>query len=190
MVAKQTEHGTRGMYKQGCRCSVCLASQRSYDQAYYLANKAKKVAQAKAWKAANPEAALASSRRRYVENNDVRRAQGRAAQARQRLVRGDAIRARQNAWFQTERGREVAAMHRQKRRGVFDALTSPYVQIIRHDPCVYCGGPAPTVDHIVPVSKGGTSEWSNLAAACKSCNSSKRDLDLLGFLSRRMGALT
>jgi 5-methylcytosine-specific restriction endonuclease McrA len=31
--------------------------------------------------------------------------------------------------------------------------------------CYYCGSPANTADHIVPVSKGGTHEESNLIAA-------------------------
>jgi 5-methylcytosine-specific restriction endonuclease McrA len=41
--------------------------------------------------------------------------------------------------------------------------------------CIYCGSPANTADHIVPVSKGGTHEESNLIAACTRCNSGKKD---------------
>lgn len=32
--------------------------------------------------------------------------------------------------------------------------------------CQYCGAHATTVDHIVPISKGGQNTWSNLVAAC------------------------
>jgi 5-methylcytosine-specific restriction endonuclease McrA len=32
-----------------------------------------------------------------------------------------------------------------------------------------------TLDHVVPKSKGGPSTWSNVVAACKSCNQQKRD---------------
>jgi len=32
-----------------------------------------------------------------------------------------------------------------------------------------------TVDHVVPKSKGGTSSWNNVVAACKACNQKKRD---------------
>lgn len=51
--------------------------------------------------------------------------------------------------------------------------------------CQYCGksiGPM-TVDHIVPRSKGGQSNWDNLVACCKRCNSQKGDktLDQLGW---------
>ena len=36
--------------------------------------------------------------------------------------------------------------------------------------CAYCGGPAETVDHVLPKSRGGGSTWSNLVAACVPCN--------------------
>lgn len=39
--------------------------------------------------------------------------------------------------------------------------------------CRYCGGPANTVDHVLPVDKGGTHDRSNLVAACGTCNASK-----------------
>ena len=33
----------------------------------------------------------------------------------------------------------------------------------------------PTIDHIVPVSKGGRHTWDNVQLACRRCNSAKRD---------------
>lgn len=41
--------------------------------------------------------------------------------------------------------------------------------------CVYCGAHATTVDHIWPASRGGPSTLNNAAAACPSCNNSKKD---------------
>jgi 5-methylcytosine-specific restriction endonuclease McrA len=41
--------------------------------------------------------------------------------------------------------------------------------------CQYCGGPAETVDHVVPRSRGGEHSWENVVAACKKCNGKKRD---------------
>ncbi|MGV9679850.1 HNH endonuclease [Nocardia sp. NPDC003482] len=41
--------------------------------------------------------------------------------------------------------------------------------------CGYCAGPARTVDHIVPRSRGGTNTWNNLVAACGPCNTRKAD---------------
>jgi hypothetical protein len=40
-------------------------------------------------------------------------------------------------------------------------------------PCLYCGHPADQEDHIHPRCDGGGDQRSNLAPACKSCNSAK-----------------
>jgi 5-methylcytosine-specific restriction endonuclease McrA len=52
------------------------------------------------------------------------------------------------------------------RRGVFirDAHT-----------CQYCGRAAENVDHVVPRSRRGPHEWENVVAACRRCNSRKKD---------------
>lgn len=39
--------------------------------------------------------------------------------------------------------------------------------------CGYCGKPANTVDHIVPRSRGGLTEWLNTVASCLKCNHKK-----------------
>lgn len=41
--------------------------------------------------------------------------------------------------------------------------------------CQYCGKPATHVDHIIPKSRGGSDNLSNLVAACAKCNLNKRD---------------
>ena len=49
----------------------------------------------------------------------------------------------------------------------------------RHE-CAYCGGasgdPVLKVDHVVPRSRGGTDQVSNLALVCRTCNEAKDDL--------------
>lgn len=48
--------------------------------------------------------------------------------------------------------------------------------------CRYCGRSPPAVelhvDHVVPISKGGTDNLSNMAASCAECNCGKRDKTL------------
>lgn len=39
--------------------------------------------------------------------------------------------------------------------------------------CVYCGGPAQTMDHVIPRAIGGPDDPANLLPACRSCNGSK-----------------
>lgn len=43
----------------------------------------------------------------------------------------------------------------------------------------FIAGPSyPSIDHVAPLSKGGTHDMSNVRLACRRCNSIKRDLDL------------
>lgn len=45
--------------------------------------------------------------------------------------------------------------------------------------CTICGArPSEEVDHIIPVSKGGTDESDNLQGACKRCHEEKTRNDL------------
>ncbi len=41
--------------------------------------------------------------------------------------------------------------------------------------CQYCAGPAEGIDHVVPRSRGGQHSWDNVVAACRRCNTEKRD---------------
>ncbi|MBD0291960.1 MAG: HNH endonuclease [Jiangellaceae bacterium] len=53
------------------------------------------------------------------------------------------------------------------RRGVLDRD--------RHR-CAYCAGKATTIDHVLPVSRGGDERgWLNTVAACVPCNQAKAD---------------
>ncbi len=39
--------------------------------------------------------------------------------------------------------------------------------------CTYCDRPATTIDHVVPLVRGGTNHEGNLAPCCRSCNARK-----------------
>jgi len=41
--------------------------------------------------------------------------------------------------------------------------------------CQYCFAPAESIDHVVPRSRGGEHVWENVVAACRPCNTRKRD---------------
>lgn len=45
-----------------------------------------------------------------------------------------------------------------------------YVQDRDDYMCVYCRGPAVEVDHVIPYSRGGLTDESNLVACCRQCN--------------------
>lgn len=77
-------------------------------------------------------------------------------------------------------GREQARLRRVDR----DVDAYAYSEMLRRDPCAYCGGSGGHVDHIVAKKVGGGNEWWNLTAACQPCNSTKRTKPLLRFLAR------
>jgi 5-methylcytosine-specific restriction endonuclease McrA len=55
-------------------------------------------------------------------------------------------------------------------------LTNAAVLVRDGRTCAYCQKrKATTVDHIVPRSRGGRHEWSNVIAACRPCNARKAD---------------
>src|SRR3954454_21104366 len=41
--------------------------------------------------------------------------------------------------------------------------------------CAYWRGPAETIDHVLPRSRGGRHAWDNVVAACARCNHPKSD---------------
>ncbi len=43
--------------------------------------------------------------------------------------------------------------------------------------CIYCGKPSESIDHILPMSRGGLSITENCVPACLSCNGKKSDTD-------------
>jgi hypothetical protein len=54
------------------------------------------------------------------------------------------------------------------------------------DGCCYCGSPAHlTLDHLIPQFKGGKHSADNLVVACRSCNSSKKALDLMEWMAKK-----
>ena len=52
--------------------------------------------------------------------------------------------------------------------------------------CCYCGSKDKLhMDHLIPQIKGGSDNADNLVWACRSCNSSKRDRDVLRWLESK-----
>ena len=60
----------------------------------------------------------------------------------------------------------------------------PVLQIVSYTLRRYCGNRAGlTIDHVVPLSKGGKWVWENLVTACSKCNGKKgsKSLKQLGW---------
>ncbi|WP_202912872.1 HNH endonuclease [Deinococcus kurensis] len=122
-----------------------------------MKNRQKRIEQARAWNQANPE------RRRAISKAWDERNPG-AAQAR---------RARR-----AQRERDAPGHHT---RAEWLALLSAH-----HWTCAYCNAnlTRPCKDHIIPLSRGGSHDISNILPACRRCNSSKRDRDVAEFIAQ------
>lgn len=77
-----------------------------------------------------------------------------------------------------ERNRETIAMAKALRRklgaGRKTALLALQRVALYGGRCYYCGEAADTIDHRIPICRGGTNLPANLVPACRSCNSRKR----------------
>lgn len=123
------------------------------------------------WRATHPEEARERDRKRYANDRD------------RRLER-------MNVYYRTERGREVhrcaSRKWKARKNGAGATLTAEQWQAILEayaGRCAYCGmrtriggpnkGNKLTMDHIVPLSGGGTHSSANIVPACWTCNASK-----------------
>jgi 5-methylcytosine-specific restriction endonuclease McrA len=79
-------------------------------------------------------------------------------------------------WFERNPGATDKFNHSRRARKVSASfrVSARELQRIREMPCLACGQPGPsTIDHIIPLARGGTDSVGNLAPLCGPCNSSK-----------------
>jgi 5-methylcytosine-specific restriction endonuclease McrA len=132
-----------------------------------------------AWLADHPTYERDRSRRRYATDPEYRR-----------RVRASA---RQFRVDHPEYYRAAAKVRRARMAGVKCTLSEEETRELFDEyegRCAYCGDPATTIDHVVPISKGGAHSKENVVPACKPCNSSKNAKPLLVWLATRRGRTT
>lgn len=162
---------------------------KEYLHAYYLAHKEKAIADAKAWDLANPEKKKASSLKSAIKNREKKNFKERqkyaadpakaAEVAKRRYARNkEAITAYNIAWRKANP--EKAANMSRVRRGLknggrFTAEEFTVLKDLYNNICLACkrDDVKLTADHVIPLSKGGSNDISNIQPLCKSCNSKK-----------------
>jgi 5-methylcytosine-specific restriction endonuclease McrA len=80
-----------------------------------------------------------------------------------------------------ELGRNLghARRARKNENGVF-SVSKKELKKLYSSPCFYCGSSNKiTIDHVIPISRGGTHGIGNLVAACAFCNGSKNSKFLI-----------
>lgn len=131
--------------------------------------------------------AIAGLRTQQQRNRDYYERNRLHLIAYQRARRGadlEAARAYERETYRRRRPRVQATNRARERRMEYPSCeTVEFEQVLRGDPCSYCGGRAGQVDHVEPVIHGGRNHWTNLTSACQSCNRQKSDKPLLAALS-------
>jgi 5-methylcytosine-specific restriction endonuclease McrA len=159
---------------------------RMAKKAYYEANRDAIVAKVAAWIAANPERRAAQTARYRERHREERRADSLARYYQQMATDPDAVRKRRREWAKTRKGILANRAARHARRGApYTDEALEWIASLVDPACGYCGGAATEIDHVVPVSLGGTGELTNLVPACRSCNARKSKAAVSDFLAQR-----
>lgn len=171
----EKEYGEFYQYKQskdGLRpwCKLCW-------KAYLLENADRRRERAREYRKRKPEIFRAIKRRKYAKNPEQARGHSRKWAAKNR----DRCRENLLSWRQRNPAQHclLEQTRRARKQGAGGSYTVAEWKELRakyNNQCVRCGQEKTlTADHVIPISKGGSSDISNIQPLCKPCNSSKRD---------------
>jgi len=155
----------------------------AYNKKYHVENRkainVRQLGWQRNYRAENRERLNAQARARYAANPDAKRERARERN-RPRRVRTDAMRAKQRR--HRKANPEIYAAYHRKRKGlklgaagVCTADKARQRSAVFGHRCYLCNAPSEAMDHVKPLSKGGSNWPSNLRPICWSCNSTKRD---------------
>lgn len=168
--------------------AVCKECKKAYGRQYYIDNKETvKVKRAvyqkahrpeqyehlKKWRKNNPEKSREAGRRQYAENIEHRRAVKNAW----KLKNPEAIKNALERYRLNHLPKMAEKSHKRRAKlrgnGVFQVTEKELIRLYA-SPCAHCGTMENvTIDHIIPVARGGRHSIGNLQPLCLSCNASK-----------------
>jgi 5-methylcytosine-specific restriction endonuclease McrA len=146
-----------------------------------------------------PQTSTERARTFRERNREKRRLESRAWQEENR----ERMRAMCRDWYQRNREKRLAydkehrferRFHRSKRRALEAAAPGEGLTVAQFREiceaqgglCAYCGRLVKlTIDHVVPIAKGGAHDPSNVVGACLPCNQSKSTRSLDEFLNSK-----
>lgn len=173
----------RGKYVSACKeCKTLQGKQYYIDNkdtvkvkraAYQKAHKAEQYEHLKKWRKNNPEKAREAGRRQYA-NNPLHHQAVKNAWREANVEKIKAIQ-RTHRLNNLEKFAEKQHIRRAKMRlnGVYQVSVKELVKLYS-SPCIACGTTEQvTIDHIIPIARGGRHSIGNLQPLCLTCNSSK-----------------
>lgn len=160
------------------RCSKCKV-ERPLD--YFNKNSQSKdglrpecnVCRAK-WRAENKETIASRNKAWREKNKDY----DNATSAQWRKDNPERYKEQMRNWRKNNKQRKRELEHRRRTRKQNNGVCSITPKDMRYleGPCAYCGSTENiTMDHVVPISRGGTHGIGNLVPCCSNCNSHKLD---------------
>lgn len=135
-------------------------------------------ADARKWIAENPERNRARVKAWLAENKEQNKIRRTSYFAEYRAANKERDSVRHSNW--KKENKVLVSHYTQKRRailvqnGVFD-ISKKELQRLYSSCCTYCGSDTDiTLDHVIPIIRGGRHSLGNIVPACKSCNFTKQ----------------
>lgn len=171
----------------------CKACHRAMMQAWYTRNREQLLEKHRQWWADNPD----YGKDRWAAQTFADKAHKRERQRIYRRINSTAMNIRERARYHADPSRSAKAsrkwrsknidkyreyFHRRRARiaqngGTYTAQQWQELKAKYNSACLACGRTEPTikltVDHVLPIVKGGTNDISNIQPLCFSCNDSK-----------------
>jgi 5-methylcytosine-specific restriction endonuclease McrA len=151
----------------------CKACQKAFHKKHYENNAETLRQRARDYRASHPEK-VAESKRKWKKANKEKNVQS-VIKYQQRYPEKHVAKTSKWRKENQDKYRNYAQNRRVRKleNGVFE-ISEKEIQRILSMPCVNCGSKdKPTLDHIIPISLGGTHSIGNLQNLCMPCNSSK-----------------
>lgn len=145
-----------------------LEQERAYQKARHTRNPDRERERVKIWRKQNPDKVRAQNRRHHENNRDARNAQSKERTRRHYREKPELYKIN----VHVRRARKKA------NGGKFTALQWAELKHQYDYHCLCCGRREPeiqlTPDHVVPLSRGGSNDISNIQPLCLPCNNRKR----------------
>jgi len=170
--------------------STCKECNRDYLKDWHNKNPDYMKFYLRQWRTKNPEKEAAQTKRWRKKNPDYFKIRGRLnyqlhkkayRKTRRRYYQAhkEEFRERRRRWRaeNPDKAKAIKVRHRTRKTNAGGSFTAEEWQALckKYDNCCLCCGEVKplTIDHIIPISEGGSSDIENIQPLCRSCNASK-----------------